>query len=182
MYIQLKSQKQRCLRGEVAQTIILCEAHPIANNTAQVAVLIVRAQHLLPSAKLVDAMPAQALQLSGHHIGLDHSHTPTQSRSYGGLAAYKSAGLSLPRIRQRVGLAAAYVRKSNLQVAAASYTSLSPTNGAARPASSSETPPTQPLRSSPPVVDHSKATIKVQQRLLTCDCLPQSLKGHSLHR
>ncbi|DBB18109.1 TPA: Cell division protein FtsZ [Trebouxia sp. C0006] len=106
-------------------------------------------------------MPAQALQLSGHHIGLDHSHTPTQSRSYGGLAAYKSAGLSLPRIRQRVGLAAAYVRKSNLQVAAASYTSLSPTNGAARPASSSETPPTQPLRSSPPVVDHSKATIKV---------------------
>lgn len=144
--------------------------------------LIATAEHLLPSAKLVDAMPAQALQLSGHHIGLDHSHTPTQSRSYGGLAAYKSAGLSLPRIRQRVGLAAAYVRKSNLQVAAASYTSLSPTNGAARPASSSETPPTQPLRSSPPVVDHSKATIKVQQRLLTCDCLPQSLKGHSLHR
>ncbi|KAA6426774.1 MAG: plastid division 2 [Trebouxia sp. A1-2] len=106
-------------------------------------------------------MPAQALHLSGHHIGLDHSHTHTQYRSFGGLAAHKSTGPSSLRIRQRVGLAAAYVRKSNLQVAAASYTSLSPTNGAARPASSSETPPTQPLRSSPPVVDHSKATIKV---------------------
>ena len=35
LYIQLKSQKQRCLRGEVAQTIILCEAHPIVNNTAR---------------------------------------------------------------------------------------------------------------------------------------------------
>ncbi|DBA87456.1 TPA: Cell division protein FtsZ [Trebouxia sp. C0004] len=106
-------------------------------------------------------MPAQALQLSGHHIGLDHCHAHTQSRSSGGLAAYKSAGPSSLRIRQHVGLAAAYVRKLNLQVAAASYTSLSPTNGAARPASSSETPPTQPLRSSTPVVDHSKATIKV---------------------
>ena len=111
-------------------------------------------------------MPAQALQLSGRCTDIDHRRTCLQSSTYRQLVAYQSIAVSTLHNRKPLGHTAAYVRKSNLQVAAASYTSLSPSNGTARPASSSgPVSAPQPVRT-PPAVDHSKATIKVQQVLL----------------
>ena len=106
-------------------------------------------------------MPNPALQLLGRSIGADQSLTQLQSDICGRLNPHKCP-LMLHTSRKLSRCTAASLRKSNL-IAAASYSSLSPTNGAARPASPSAPPATQQPRPAVPLVDHSKATIKVQQ-------------------
>lgn len=114
----------------------------------------------------VDAMPAQSLQLPGRGIGSNQRHTILQYNSCSLIKPHKAFPATLQYSRKLPAHKAASLRKSNFVVTAVSYTSLSPTNGAGRPASSAETPGPQQSRPPPPAVDHSKATIKVQQKSL----------------
>lgn len=112
----------------------------------------------------VDAMPAHSLELPGRGIGSNERHTLLRSNSCSLTKPHKASFASLPHSRKLLAHKVASLRKSNLLVTAVSYTSLSPTNGATRPASSAGTPAPQQSRPPPPAVDHSKATIKVQQK------------------
>lgn len=106
-------------------------------------------------------MPGLTLQLSGRGIGSSQRPAIQRSNSCSILSPHRIFVASLQHGRKLVAHTAASLRKSNLLVTAVSYTSLSPTNGAARPASSVGAPPPQQTRTPPPGIDQSKATIKV---------------------
>ncbi|KAL3140835.1 Cell division protein FtsZ [Trebouxia sp. C0010 RCD-2024] len=106
-------------------------------------------------------MPGQTLQLSARGIGSNQRHAIRRSNSCSIVSPYKTFAASLLHSRKLAAHTSAPLSKSNLLVTAASYTSLSPTNGAARPASSVGIPLPQQTRPPPPAKDHSKATIKV---------------------
>ena len=121
---------------------------------------------VVPRISTVDAMPGQTLQLSGRGIGSNKRHTLLQSSSCTLISPHKAFPTLLQHSRKLLAHKASSLRQSNLLVTAVSYTSLSPTNGAARPASSAEPPAPQQSRPPPPAIDHSKATIKVQLKIL----------------
>ncbi|KAL3148109.1 Cell division protein FtsZ [Trebouxia sp. C0009 RCD-2024] len=106
-------------------------------------------------------MPGQTLQLSARGIGSSQRHALRESNSCSIVSPYKTFAASLLHRRKLAAHTSAPLSKSNLFVTAVSYTSLSPTNGAARPASSVGTTSPQQTRPPPAGIDHSKATIKV---------------------
>ena len=171
---------QRC--KELAHLISCLSIEPFALGLQPSRVLQLAPRRLLTKSPTVDAMPAQALQLFGHCLGIDHCRARGRPATSGRLTVHTSSAPLVLHSRNPSVRTAIHRRSSNLQVAAA-YTSLSSNNGTARPPSSAGPAPApqaqQPLTA---VADPNKATIKVLHLLLAtqnksnlllnshCDC------------